>query len=87
MRRFDRMHKESGEIIMKRIGRVWHEICEYDNIVIAHRNASSGKRWYKEVKRMDADLDNPASWRTMEALGGKRIKEYYDESSKCIIVD
>ena len=36
---------------------------------------------------MDADLDNPASWRTMEALGGKRIKEYYDESSKCIIVD
>ena len=36
---------------------------------------------------MDADLDNPASWRTMEALGGQRIKEYYNEDEKCMIVD
>lgn len=28
---------------------------------------------------LDADLDNEASWKTMEALGGKRIKEYIDE--------
>ena len=28
---------------------------------------------------MDADINNQASWKTMEALGGKRIKEYYDE--------
>ncbi len=27
---------------------------------------------------MDADKNNPASWRTMEALGGERIREYYD---------
>ena len=27
---------------------------------------------------LDADLDNPASWKTMEALGGKRIKEFID---------
>ncbi len=37
---------------------------------------------------MDADLDNPASWRTMEALGGKRIREYYDDvDAHCTVVD
>jgi len=37
---------------------------------------------------MDADLENPASWKTMESLGGERIKEYYDaENSHCIVVD
>ena len=28
---------------------------------------------------LDADLDNPASWKTMEALGGVRIREYFDD--------
>ena len=37
---------------------------------------------------LDADLDNPASWRTMEALGGERIREYYDdEDAHCVVVD
>ena len=27
---------------------------------------------------LDADLDNPASWKTMEAMGGVRIREYFD---------
>ncbi len=36
---------------------------------------------------MDADIDNPASWRTMEALGGVRINEYYSEEEKCQVVD
>lgn len=37
---------------------------------------------------MDADKDNPASWRTMEALGGKRIREYYDdENDHCVVLD
>ena len=37
---------------------------------------------------LDADLDNPASWRTMEALGGERIREYYDaKTSHCMVVD
>jgi predicted acetyltransferase len=37
---------------------------------------------------MDADLHNPASWRTMEALGGVRIREYYDETNAhCAVVD
>lgn len=39
----------------------------------------------KEVL-MDADKDNPASWKTMEALGGQMIKEYFDdEYSNCIV--
>ena len=32
---------------------------------------------------LDADLDNPASWKTMEALGGTRIETYYDENYQC----
>ena len=37
---------------------------------------------------LDADKENIASWKTMEALGGKRIREYYDdEYAKCTVVD
>ena len=28
---------------------------------------------------LDADLSNPASWKTMEAMGGVRIREYYED--------
>lgn len=33
-----------------------------------------------ETVFMDADLDNPASWKTMESLGGIRIREYFDDT-------
>ena len=37
---------------------------------------------------MDADLNNPASWKTMEALGGIRIREYDDAIyAHCTVVD
>lgn len=37
---------------------------------------------------MDADLENPASWKTIEALGGVRIREYYDDVyEQCTILD
>ena len=36
---------------------------------------------------MDADINNPASWKTMESLGGKRIKEYFNEDMNCQVVD
>jgi predicted acetyltransferase len=36
---------------------------------------------------MDAHLNNPASWKTMEALGGVRVNEYYHEGDKKTIVD
>ena len=37
---------------------------------------------------LDADLENVASWKTMEALGGVRVKEYYDDiNAHCTVVD
>lgn len=37
---------------------------------------------------MDADKDNPASWKTMEALGGINVREYFDdENAHCIVKD
>ena len=37
---------------------------------------------------LDADLDNPASWKTMEAMGGVRVREYFDdEDAHCTVVD
>ena len=45
-------------------------------------------RYGMEKAFLDADLDNPASWRTIEALGGKRIREYFeDEFDHCVVVD
>jgi len=35
---------------------------------------------------MDAARDNPASWRTMEALGGVKVREFFDaEDSHCMV--
>ncbi len=36
---------------------------------------------------MDADIKNPASWKTMEALGGVRAKEYYESLLNTVLVD
>ena len=37
---------------------------------------------------MDADLNNQASWKTMEVLGGIRIREHYDDVyAHCTVVD
>ena len=41
----------------------------------------------KEVL-LDADKDNPASWKTMESLGGINTREYFDdENAHCIVKD
>lgn len=41
-----------------------------------------------DIVFMDADLDNPASWKTMEAFGGKRVREYFDDhEAHCMVVD
>lgn len=35
---------------------------------------------------MDADKDNPASWKTIEALGGMNIRDFFDdENAHCIV--
>ena len=37
---------------------------------------------------MDCDKENPASAKTMQSLGGKLIREYYDdENAKCVVQD
>lgn len=36
---------------------------------------------------MDADTDNPASWKTMEALGGVFLREYFYEKDQCMVKD
>lgn len=37
---------------------------------------------------MDADKDNPASWKTIESLGERNIREYFeDEFDHCIVKD
>lgn len=40
-----------------------------------------------DVVFMDADLDNPASWKTMEALGGVRVRQYFEERDQTETVD
>ena len=39
-----------------------------------------------EEALLDADIENPASWKTMEALGGIRIGEYIDpeDNTRCV---
>ena len=45
-------------------------------------------RYGIESVLLDADLDNPASWRTMEALGGVRVRKYFDDrEARCTVVD
>lgn len=37
---------------------------------------------------MDADMANPASWKTMEAMGGVRTGQYSaEETVHCTVVD
>lgn len=42
------------------------------------------KHKIKEVM-LDCDKDNLGSAKTMQALGGKLTKEYYDENVKCLV--
>lgn len=42
---------------MKRIGNLYEQIYDIDNLRLAHRKARRGKSFYKEVKQVDADED------------------------------
>lgn len=43
---------------MKRYGNLYEQICDMDNLRKAHKNARKGKGWYKEVRAVDADLED-----------------------------
>lgn len=46
------------------------------------------KEYGIETVLMDADKDNPASWKTMESLGGVMVREFFDdENAHCIVRD
>lgn len=34
---------------------IWEKICSIENLRLAHKNASKGKHWYKEVRDFDKD--------------------------------
>lgn len=79
------MHK--GMIYIKRYGYLFDEICSYDNLLEAHRRASEGKRWYKEVKMVDENLDYYLKEIQRMLLNGEfrtseYIKEIKDENGK-----
>ena len=38
-----------------------------------------------ETAMLSADIDNPASWKTMEQLGGVRIKEFYEDNDLLVV--
>jgi hypothetical protein len=44
-----------GAVQMKRHGNLWAKICDYDNILAAHRSARRGKSHYKEVKMVNSN--------------------------------
>lgn len=36
---------------------IWEKICSIENLKLAHKNASKGKKWYKEVREFNKDPD------------------------------
>lgn len=45
---------------MKRIGNVWDDFCSVDLIKTAIRNAAKGKRKYRKVRKVLANIDEYA---------------------------
>lgn len=45
---------------MKRIGNVWDDFCSVDLIKTAIRNAAKGKRKYRKVRKVLANIDDYA---------------------------
>lgn len=45
---------------MKRHGFLFEQICDLENIKLAHQNARKGKTHYSEVKKLDLDIDKYA---------------------------
>ena len=43
---------------MKRQGHLYEKVYAYDNLLLAHQNASKGKGWYEEVKIVNKDVDS-----------------------------
>lgn len=42
---------------MKRTGNLWGQIISYDNLLLAYKNARKGKRWQRNVKSFEKDVE------------------------------
>ena len=42
---------------MQKTGNLFSQICDLENLRLAHKHAKRGKGWYKEVKEVEANLD------------------------------
>jgi len=42
---------------MKRVGNLFYKIIDMDNLRLAHEQARKGKSYYKEVQRIDKNID------------------------------
>lgn len=84
------VHKQGD--IMKRIGYLYEKIYDMENLKLAHKNASKGKGWYKEVCMVDADSEyylnilqeqlikqsyNTSDYVIFERTEGKKVREIY----------
>ena len=68
--------------------RTYFFVRESDNKINLYFGLKVCKEYGIEEVFMDADKDNPASWKTIESLGGKNIREYFeDEFDHCIVKD
>ena len=43
---------------MKRFGGLWNQICDYENLVFAHQCAQEDKKYYREVKMVNSDVEH-----------------------------
>lgn len=62
-------------------GRGWNKINLYLGLKVC-------QRYGIETAFLDADRDDPACWKTMEALGGVLVRKYFDsEEAHCMVRD
>ena len=67
---------------MKRHGNLWEKIIDYDNLIIAHRNARRGKLYYTEVKEVDAFEDEFIKYLQYLLISKKFNTSHYEVSER-----
>ena len=60
---------------MKRVGNLFQQVYDMANLRMAHKNASKGKGWYKEVKMVNTNPDD-----YLEKLSINMMTQFYETS-------
>lgn len=66
---------------MKRYGNLYPKICDMNNLRLAHKHASTGKGWYKEIINMN---QNPEEY--LSILQGMMINKTYETSDYTVFL-